>query len=313
MYHTYMSAAPWTSPTSPRTAQSEVLVTGASGNVGRHVVELLVAAGVPVRAASPDTRHGAVALDHGAVRDDPVRPVVLDFTDARTWPDAFTGVRQVFVMRPPHLSRPRTQMLPALEAAKAAGVERMVLLSLQGADHNPVVPHAALESWMRSSGLSWTFVRPSFFMQNLTTTHVADIRDRDTLVVPAGNGLTSFVDAADVAAVAAAALLDPGAHDRRAWTPTGPEALSYEEVADVLSATLGRTIRYTRPGLLRYARHAHRTLGMPWSMVGVTSAIYTVARLGRAGGLTDDVRTVTGRAPVSLRAFALANAGAWAR
>ena len=93
----------------------------------------------------------------------------------------------------------------------------------------------------------------------------------------------------------------------------GPQALTYAEIASTLTEVLGRPIRYSRPGLLRYARHARTVLSMPWGMVAVTCAIYTIARLGRAGGLTDDVRAVTGSAPVSFREFAEREAGAWAR
>jgi len=156
-------------------------------------------------------------------------------------------------------------------------------------------------------------VRPSFFAENLTTTHLTDIRDRDEIVVPAGTGSTAFVAASDVAAVAISALLNPGAHRGRAWTPTGPESLTYARVAAILSDVLGRPIRYRRPSVVRYAGHARRTLGMPWGMVGVTTAIYTVARLGKAGGLTDDVHTVTGRDPVAFREWAEQNRRLWAR
>jgi len=239
--------------------------------------------------------------------------VVLDFTDPATWAGAYDGVERMFLLRPPHLGKPKTQMLPSLEAAKAAGVRHVVLLSLQGAEGNRFVPHAALESWLRGSGLSWTFVRASFFMQNLTTTHLTDIRDRDEIMVPAGHGATAFVDAADVGAVAAAALLDPERHRNRAWTPTGPQALTYDEIAQTLSDTLDRPIRYADPGALRYARHARHALHMAWGMVAVTTAIYTVARLGKASGLTDDVRQVTGRDPVSFEMFAHTHADAWQR
>lgn len=283
-----------------------VLVTGATGNVGSQVVALLLAAGLSVRAAASSTE--AVVARFG----DGVEAVALDFTDPATWEQAYAGVRQVFLMRPPHLGKPRTEMLPSLEAAKAAGVEHVVLLSLQGAEHNSVVPHHALEVWLRESGLSWTFVRAAFFMQNLTTTHLIDVRDHDTVMVPAGGGATAFVDVHDVAAVAAGALLEPERHRKAAWTPTGPEALTYAEIATTLTDVLGRPIRYPRPGLVRYARHARRHLRMPWGMVAVTCAIYTMARLGRAGGLTDDVRTVTGRAPVSFREFAEREAPRWA-
>ncbi|MFN8075802.1 MAG: NmrA family NAD(P)-binding protein [Kineosporiaceae bacterium] len=196
-------------------------------------------------------------------------------------------------------------------AARDAGVRHVVFLSLQGAEKNRVVPHATVESWLRGSGLAWTFVRASFFDQNLTTTHVSDVRDRGEIMVPAGRGATAFVDADDVGAVAAAALLDPASHRDRAWTVTGPEALTYTEVAEILTRELGRDVRYARPGLVRYARHARTALGMPLPMVAVTAAIYTTARLGWAAGLTDDVRTVLGRDPGDFAAFAHRERDAW--
>lgn len=284
-----------------------VLVTGSTGTVGRGVVEQLTAAGVPVRAAVTPARATSRPSADGPER------VAFDFTDATTWSAAFDGVERMFVVRPPRLGRPRTQMIPALEAARAAGVAQMVLLSLQGAERNRVVPHATLEAWVRNSGLAWTFVRPSFFMQNLTTTHLTDIRDRDRLVVPAGSGATAFVDAADVAAVAAAALLHPEEHRGRAWTTTGPAALTYAEVAATLTRVIGRPIAYARPGLPHYARHARSALAMPWGMVAVTSAIYTTARVGLADGLADDVRTVTGRDPVGFEDFARRHVTLWQR
>ncbi len=284
-----------------------VLVTGATGTIGRRVVEALLTAGRAVRAADVSTQRVLQAFG------DAVEPVVLDFTDPSTWAQGYAGVEVMFLMRPPHLSNIARDMVPSLEAAKAAGVRHIVLLSLQRAETTRVVPHARLEAWLRRSRLAWTFVRPSFFMENLTSTHLTDVRDRDEIMVPAGTGRTAFVAAADVAEVAVAALLDPASHRNRAWTPTGPQALTYAEVAAILSDVLGRAIRYAQPGALRYARHAHSVLGMPTAMVLVTTGIYSVARFGKAGGLTDDVRTVTGHEPQHFRAWAEQSSAAWAR
>ncbi len=289
------------------TVPAPILVTGALGNIGRQVVTRLLDRGRVVRAA--DTDVDAVR----AVFGDRVQAVRLDFTDAATWLSTFEGVEVMFLMRPPQLSNIARDMVPSLEAAKSAGVTHVVLLSLQGAEGNKVVPHAKIEAWLRGSGLAWTFVRPSFFMENLTGTHVTDIRDRDELMVPAGKGATSFVAASDIADVAVVALLDPATHAMRAWTPTGPEALTYEQVAAELSRVLRRPIRYRRPGVLRYAWHAKRTLGMPLAMIGVTTAIYTVSRLGKADGLTIDVRTATGHAPVAFADWAQEHRDAWTR
>ena len=284
-----------------------ILVTGALGTIGRQVAAGLVAEGRRVRAADldPSAIPGTLA--------DGVEAVGFDFTDPGTWRGAFDGVQVMFLMRPPQLSNIARDMVPALEAARTAGVRHTVLLSLQGAQANKVVPHAKIEAWLRASGRDWTFVRPSFFMENLSGVHAGDIRDRDEIMVPAGRGATSFVAAHDVAAVAVTALLDPAAHRSIAWTPTGPEALTYEQVAQVLSSELGRAIRYRRPGVLRYARHARRTLGLPPAMVAVTTAIYTVARVGRAGGLTDDVQHVTGHPPLTLAEWAHQHHAAWER
>ncbi|MFC7876202.1 NmrA family NAD(P)-binding protein [Isoptericola sp. NPDC057391] len=259
-----------------------------------------------LRAAGAEVRLGARSPADGAPDE-----VAFDFTGPATWGGAFDGVRSMFLVRPPAIGDVKRDLLPAMAAARAAGVEHVVFLSLQGAEKNKVVPHASVEAWLRGSGLTWTFVRASFFHQNLSTTHVTDVRDRDEILVPAGKGATAFVDAEDVGAVAAAALLDPGRHRNRAWTVTGPRALTYGQVADILTAELGRPVRYARPGVLRYLRHARGTLRMPWGMVAVTTAIYTTARLGLAAGLTDDVRTVLGREPVDFAEFAHRERAVW--
>jgi uncharacterized protein YbjT (DUF2867 family) len=155
-------------------------------------------------------------------------------------------------------------------------------------------------------------VRAAYFMQNLSTTHAPDIRDRDEVFVPAGRrSRTAHVDVRDVAALIARTLVETG-HAGRAYEPTGPAAITYDECADLVSAAVGRTIRYTDPAPWRYWRRM-RARGMPRAMVGVTIAIYTAARLGMAAHVTDDVRRVTGRDPVPFATFALDTREAWAR
>ena len=276
-----------------------ILVTGASGNVGGAVVRALEAAGADVRRAQrPGGPGGPGSVD-------------FDFTDPSTWAQAFAGIEAMLLVRPPAVGNVKRDLLPAVVAARDAGVRHVVFLSVQGAEKIKVVPHASVEKWLCASGMDWTFVRPSFFHQNLTTTHVSDVRDRNEIVVPAGRGATAFVDADDVGAVAAAALLDPAAHRNTAWTITGPEALTYDGVAQILTAELDRPIRYVRPGVLRYSLHARQNLGLGWGMVAVTSAIYTTARLGLAAGLSDDVRTVLGRDPIAFAQFAHRERALW--
>ena len=141
-----------------------ILVTGATGTVGRPLVGLLRAAGAAVRPASrhppdPDT-------------------VAFDFRDRSTWRTAFDGVESMFLLRPPDLTRVSRGLAPRLAFAQALGLRHVVLLSVQGAGKVPVLPHAAAERWLRRSGLSWTFVRPSYFDQNLSGVFAPDIRPR---------------------------------------------------------------------------------------------------------------------------------------
>ncbi len=282
-----------------------ILVLGATGTIGRYVVNQLRTCGAFVRAAArnPDRLTG--------MWSEGVEAVAFDFGEPSTWSAAFAGVDTAYLMRPPHISNIVRDMEPALEAMETAGVKHVVLLSVLGAEDMPWVPHAKIEAWLRSSSMSWTFIRPSFFMENLSGVHAPAIADRREIIVPAGKGKTSFVAASDIAAVTAAVLLSPHEHRNRAWAPTGAEALSYYAVAAILSEAIGHRIDYRRPGIPAYAVHAQRDLGMPWPMVATTIGIYTIARLGRAGGLTDDVQAVTGREPISLREWAIEHRDVW--
>jgi uncharacterized protein YbjT (DUF2867 family) len=236
--------------------------------------------------------------------------VRFDFTDPAAYTEAFSGVDRVFLMRPPHISDPKV-IAPSIEAARAAGVRQIVFLSLQGAEKNAIVPHAKIEKLLLGAGIPWTFLRPSFFMQNLSGQHREEIRDRDEIFVPAGNGRTSFIDVRDIAAVAALALTETG-HENIAYTLTGSEALTYDEVAAEISAQVGRTIRYARPGLIPFILRKRRE-GLKWDYILVMAGIYTTARLGLAGGLTGEVQRLLGRPPITLKQFVQDYREVWLR
>ena len=287
------------------TATRPVLVTGAPGNVGTPLVHELVGLGAPVRIAAWDVAAARTAFG------DEVEVVPFDFTDPTTF-GAFEGVERMFLLRPPAIADIDGVIAPALRAAGDHGVRHVVFLSIQGAERNRIVPHRKIEDRLRGSGMAWTFVRAAYFMQNLSTTHAPEIRELDEIWVPAGRrSRTAHVDARDVAAVAARALVEDG-HHGTAYTPTGPAALTYDEIAAILTTELGRPIRYADPGPLAFW-HRLRRRGTPRAMVGVMLGIYTAARLGLAAGITDDVERITGRPPIAFPAFAHDTRGAWAR
>ena len=271
-----------------------ILVTGASGLVGREVAARL-AGRAPVRLALRD------ATVPGSVR--------FDFQDSSTFAPALDGAAAVFLLRPPRLARPRRDFGPFVAAMQAAGVERVAFLSVRGAGGNPLLPHRGIERLLEGSGLAWTHLRPNDFMQNLLTVHRANIRDQGEIWAPAGRGRASYVDVRDVAEAAARVLTEPG-HERRAYTLTGGEALDLYEVAAVLSEALGRRVTYRNPGVPAFLRHV-RAAGQPLALGLVMTGVYTVARLGWAAEVVPDLPRLLGRAPTPFRSFVQDHADAW--
>ncbi|HEX5828088.1 MAG TPA: NmrA family NAD(P)-binding protein [Candidatus Limnocylindrales bacterium] len=289
-----------------------ILVTGATGTTGTHLVRELLDAGAPVRVAARDPERALAELRSGLALapDAELQAVRFDFADPSS-ATVFDGVERCFLLRPPAISDVKGVIAPMLDAAAERGVRHVVFLSIQGAERNVLAPHHRIEAALRARPLEWTFVRASYFMQNLSTTHAADVREHDEVFVPAGRrSRTAHVDARDVAAVAARALLEDG-HAGRAYEPTGPAALTYDECAQAITAAVRRPVRYADPAVWTYWRRM-RSRGMPAAMVGVTLGIYTAARLGMAARTTDDVERVTGRQPIAFEAFARDHAAAWA-
>lgn len=189
-----------------------------------------------------------------------------------------------------------------------AGMGQVVFLSLQGVESNTIAPHHKIEKPIREAGgptlrLGYTMLRPSFFMQNLSTTLRAEICEWSKIFVPAGNGRTSFVDVRDLAEVAAQCLAT-GRHLNAAFELTGFEALTCTEVATILTDVLGRTNTYRSPSLLRFVWRKVITEKLTLNFVLVIGALYTVAKSGKAAGLTDTIAGLLGHSPTSFRQFA---------
>lgn len=296
-----------------------ILVTGATGNVGFAVLQQLLEAGHAVRAAVTNPERASASFGK-ALETGRLEMVRFEFGVPETYPAAFDGVRACFLMRPPAVSDTKHLMLPAIDAGAAQGVRRWAFLSLQGAERNPVVPHAAVEHHLERLGkdgaLTYTFLRAAFFLQNLSTTHRADIAKLHDIYIPAGNGKTAFVDARDVAAVGVKALTASDAELealglRNAGVElTGNEALTYAEVAAIMTRVLGVEITYSNPSNIAFGLHL-RQQGVPLPQILVMEALYTVAKLGMAGKLTGEVQRILGRAPISVEQFVRDHADAW--
>lgn len=271
---------------------TRVLVTGATGRVGSQVAADLGERTATVRVASrrPDEVRDRFG-DAEAVEFDLARP--------ETWGAALDGIDRLFLLFPPGTGTGPVREF--LDAASRVGVAHVVFLSVLGAEKVPVLPHRRLERHLERGAPTYTFLRAAYFMQNLSEIHRPEIVTRDELFVPAGDGKLGFVDARDVAAVAARALTETG-HEDRAYDLTGAAALDFTAVAEIFSAVLDRQITYADPSRLAFA-HRMTARGVPLSLVAFMLAEYQVARFGLAARTTADVERVLGRPATSMRTF----------
>ena len=215
-----------------------ILVTGATGTIGGHLLRELRARDQPLRAgfhARPLETLGVEACR-------------LDYVDPDARDRALEGVHAVFLVLPAMLDG--AGMLAAVRTlartARARGVEHVVKVSTDGAAEEGFLHarwHRAAERDLEASGLAWTFLRPNNFVQNIIDDWGESIREEGVFYDSVGDARYAWVDARDIARVAAEALIDDG-HRSHAYTLTGPDALTHDEVAQTLTGVLGREIRY---------------------------------------------------------------------
>ncbi|MCL4273101.1 MAG: SDR family oxidoreductase [Anaerolineales bacterium] len=282
---------------------SPILVIGALGNVGTEVVKQILSRGGKVRAADMDVnklrKHFGEAVE----------TVRFDFTDPSTFEETFRGVKRMFYMRPPHITNIQRDMVPSMDAAKRAGITHVVFLSLIGIENTTYVPHYKVETYLKAINMQTTFLRCSFFMQNLNTTHRREIKERNEIFVPVGKAKTAFIDARDIGAVAAVALLEDG-HAGRNYDLTGSERLDYWEVARTMSEVLGRKITYRNPNPLYFLLETMRR-STPFMFALVMTGLYTSTRFGMAEPITDEVERLTGHNPITFRQYVMDYKDAW--
>ena len=274
----------------------KTLITGGTGNTGAALTARLREAGAPVRVAS---RRASADPD----------AVVFDWADAATYGAALDGVDRVYLVAPTGDPNPEQVMVPFLRRAVDAGIKRAVLLSSSAIPSGgPALGlvHAAVREMMPE----WSVLQPSWFMQNFTTgLHGGAIQAGGEIVTSTGDGKVGFIDTDDIAEVAFFALTDPAAHNT-AHVLTGPQALSYDEVAAIISATAGKPVRHVR---ITRAKLIPRltAFGIPPGFAALLADLEEAIKNGAENRVTTAVEEVTGKPPKSLQEFARENADIW--
>ena len=272
-----------------------ILITGASGNVGREVVKQALAVGLKIRATfqSPAVAAKAPAGLEG---------VIMDYAKPDTIRPALQGVEKIFLVGPP------VRDLPALEAnfikeVRAAGPRHIVKLSaLGGRESMFPSAHRDSEENIEASGLSYTFLRPNGFMQNLVNYNAGTIRSQNAFYGCQGNGAVSVVDIRDIAAVAVIVLAATG-HEGKSYGLTGGEALTNEQVAEKISRVAGRKISYVDLPAAELKRGILSAGTLEWSADALLD-LQRLYREGKASLVTDDIERLTGHKPIPFDQFA---------
>lgn len=266
----------------------DVVVTAASGNVGREAVHALQNRGISVRAA------GCSVDELRAVLGDDVPAVRFDFRDASTFDRTLGRASSVFLVRPPAISDVKSAMIPFVDAALRSGVRHIVFMSAAGLGDSRLLPHYVVEQYLRAKFEGYTFLRPGFFTQHLGGVFRDDIVREGRLFVPAARGRVAFVDVRDVAEVAANVLANPEEHHKSVYTLTGPEAITFAEVAELLSEVLGRDVRYEPASIVSYVRRLHER-GVPLPKVAIETVLHVGLRYGQAERVDPTLERLLGR------------------
>ena len=271
-----------------------VLVIGGKGTTGQRVARRLEATGAKVAIG---TRRPMDARDRSFDWADPASVA------------AFDGCSAAYVVAPTDRTDHLDVMRPLLEGAMARDVRRFVLLSSSLLERGgPMM--GGVHDWLAGTAPEWAVLRPSWFMQNFSEgPHARTIREEDAIYSATGKARVGFIDAEDIAAAAVACLTssEPLNDDR---ILTGPEALSYEDAAGILSEVTGRTIRHvalsTRHMALRFEEQ-----GLPPDYAGILAGLDETIGTGVEDRTTDGVAQLTGNAPRSFQAFATGNVTSW--
>lgn len=274
-----------------------VLVTGATGTVGRRLLPLLLTKEIQVRAL---TRNPKAQLTNGP------EVVIGDLSKPETLSAAFADVSSLFLLSDGEDLAAKDQI--AIQAAQAAGVKHIVKLSVLSATYGAKDPitrwHVSGENVLRKSGLDWTFLRANGFMTNaLNWTH--SINGGGTIFAPFASDRTSIVDPDDIAAMAATALTEPG-HTGKAYGLTGPEGLSIREQAGILSEELSKPVSVIEISAEAAVANLTR-YGMTEPLAAAVIAMFASARDSRNGKVSPDIEQVLGRTPGSFRAWVKQN------
>ena len=277
----------------------KILITGATGNVGLTTLKLLESKnypGVEVVAAVRDIERAKKI--EGIANCNFCQ---FEFDEPSTYDKALEGVTKIVLIRPNQVSDVSKYIFPFLAKAEQIGVKHIVFISIVGAERNRIFANHRTENHFKKLNIPSTILRPSLYMQNLSTFHRHDIQDHDKINIPGGAGLVNYIDVRDVAEAIVTVLMIPG-HENQAYDITGPEVMDFYLIAKIFSTELQREIKYTLPSAIKFVRQK-LVDKKPLLYVLTLSLLYNAVRGGKMNYTNDIFRSITGHDPRHLADF----------
>lgn len=275
---------------------SKILVVGASGTVGSELAKKL-----------RDKGHDVVrATSKSDLQPDQVH---LNLVTRDGMDRAFDGVEKAFFLCPPGYANQYELLAPLIDKAKEAKLKKVVLMTAMGANAVETAPMRQAEIRLEQSGIPYNIIRPNWFMQNFNTFWLHGIQQANTIFLPVGSARASFIDARDIAAVAAV-LLDTGRFDNQDFDLTGSESLTHDEAAALISKATGKSIRFqdiTPEAMLDGLLKA----GLPEDYAQFLVMILGFLKQGAAERRTDAVEKITGQPPIRFEQYTRDYRAAW--
>lgn len=273
---------------------NKILITGATGTNGKALVHKLkeLNANYVIGTRNPD-------LARKLFQDSEI--VAFDFENPSTYQESIQGVDKVFLLGPPLTLKVDKLLFPFIDFLNDKGIKRIVYFSAFASDKmgSDLDFHIKIEDKLKNDGFDYTILRPSFFAQNFKNYDLENITERNSIFSVAGTGKVAFVDVHDIANVAATVLLNTG-HSKKTYELTGPESVSFYDVATELSAILGKNIIYPNPSATQF-KETLADSGAPEFIADYLINVYSTIANNDVNKVTDDIEKITGKKPTSLK------------
>ena len=277
-----------------------ILITGATGNVGIETIRFLyennttnqIIAGVRNIGKAKE-----IFIDYPGLNF-----VTFDFEQTDTFNTALENIDTIFILRPPHISDIPTYFKPFIEKIRDKSIHQIVFLSVQGAEKSKIIPHTKIEKLIEESGIDHIFLRPGYFMQNLSTTLIQDIQLKRKIILPAGDAKFNWIDIENIGEIASLMLDDFANHKNQTIELTGNECENFSTVTNLINEVITDKIEYLNVNPFKFFRIKKKE-GNPAGMIIVMIMLHFLPRFQKVPDISDSYEKLTGKKTTTLRDF----------